>query len=131
MNVLVAGATGAVGSRLTPLLVASGHRVAVLTRSPAKAEALARMGATAMTVDAFDALAVRSAVLDARPEVVVHELTALADASDLVHFDRAFAATNRLRTEALDLLLSAAEKSGARRFVAQSFCGWPYARKGR
>ena len=130
MNVLVAGATGAVGSRLTPLLVAAGHRVVALTRSPAKAEALARTGAVAMTVDAFDALAVRSAVLDARPEVVAHELTALASASDLVHFDRAFAATSRLRTEALDLLLSAAEKSGARRFVAQSFCGWPYARTG-
>ena len=80
--------------------------------------------------DALDAHAVRAAVLQARPEVVVHELTALENATDLVHFDRTFATTNRLRTEALDLLLAAAEKSGARRFVAQSFCGWPYARTG-
>lgn len=130
MKVLVAGATGAVGRRLTPRLVAAGHQVAAFTRSPAKAEALRLAGVQAMVVDAFDRSAVRSAVLESRPEVVVHEMTALQNASDLVHFDRAFAVTNRLRTEALDHLLGAAEESGARRFVAQSFCGWPYARKG-
>ncbi|HKN29669.1 MAG TPA: NAD(P)-dependent oxidoreductase [Roseiarcus sp.] len=130
MKVLVAGATGAVGSRLVPLLVAAGHRVAGLTRSPAKAETLRWAGAEAWVVDAFDRNAVRSAVLEARPEVVVHEMTALTNGSDLVHFDRAFATTNRLRTEALDHLIAAAEESGARRFVAQSFCGWPYARRG-
>ncbi len=130
MKVLVAGATGAVGSRLVPLLLAAGHRVAGLTRSPAKAEALRQAGVEARVVDAFDRNAVRSAVLEARPEVVVHEMTALTNASDLVHFDRAFATTNRLRTEALDHLIAAAEEIGARRFVAQSFCGWPYARRG-
>ncbi len=130
MNVLIAGATGAVGSRLIPLLLAGGHRVAALTRSAPKAEVVARMGAIAMTVDAFDARAVRSAVREARPEVVVDELTALGNAIDLVHFNRTFATTNRLRTEALDLLLSAAEESGARRFIAQSYCGWPYAKTG-
>ncbi len=130
MKVLIAGATGAVGSRLFPLLVAAGHRVAGLTRSPAKVEALRRAGVEARVVDAFDRNAVRAAVLEARPEVVVHEMTALPNASDLVHFDRAFATTNRLRTEALDHLIAAAEESGARRFVAQSFCGWPYARTG-
>jgi 2-alkyl-3-oxoalkanoate reductase len=130
MKVLVAGATGAVGRRLTPLLVAAGHRVAGLTRSPEKADALRRAGVQAMIVDAFDRDAIRAAVLEARPEVVVHEMTALQNASDLVHFDRAFATTNRLRTEALDHLIAAAEESGARRLVAQSFCGWPYARTG-
>jgi 2-alkyl-3-oxoalkanoate reductase len=130
MKVLIAGATGAVGSRLVPLLVASGHRVVGLTRSPAKAEALGGVGAEARVVDAFDGNAVRSALLEAQPEVVVHEMTALTNASDLVHFDRAFATTNRLRTEALDHLIAAAEASGARRLVAQSFCGWPYARRG-
>ena len=128
MKVLVAGATGAVGARLVPLLLAAGHRVAGLTRSPAKAEALRQAGVEARVVDAFDRNAVRSAVLEARPEVV--EMTALANASDLVHFDRAFATTNRLRTAALDHLIAAAEESGARRFVAQRFCGWPYARRG-
>ena len=89
MKVLVAAATGAVGRRLVPLLVAAGHRVAGLTRSPAKAEALRQAGVEARGVDAFDRNAVRSAVLEARPEVVVHEMTALTNASDLVHFDRA------------------------------------------
>ena len=130
MKVLVAGATGAVGSRLVPLLLAAGHRIAGLTRSPAKAEALRQAGVEASVVDAFDRNAVRSAVLEARPEVVVHEMSALTNASDLVHFDCAFATTNRLRTAALDHLIAAAEESGARRFVAQSFCGWPYARRG-
>ncbi len=130
MKVLVAGATGAVGTRLMPLLLAAGHHAAGFTRSPGKAEALRQAGVEAMVVDAFDRSAVRSALLEARPEVVVHEMTALQNASDLVHFDRVFATTNRLRTEALDHLLAAAEESGVRRFVAQSFCGWPYARTG-
>ena len=83
-----------------------------------------------MVADAFDGPLVRRLVLEARPEVVVHEMTALADASDLTHFDSAFAMTNRLRTEGLDHLLAAARETGARRVVAQSFCGWPYARTG-
>ena len=83
-----------------------------------------------MVADAFDGPLVRRLVLEARPEVVVHEMTALANASDLTHFDSAFAMTNRLRTEGLDHLLAAAQETGARRVVAQSFCGWPYARTG-
>jgi hypothetical protein len=66
----------------------------------------------------------------AKPDVIVHEMTDLKDASDLLHFDRAFAASNRLRTEGTDHLLAAARDMGVRRFVAQSFCGWPYARIG-
>ncbi|MBV8443384.1 MAG: NAD(P)-dependent oxidoreductase [Hyphomicrobiales bacterium] len=130
MRVMVAGATGAVGVRLIPLLVSAGHEVTGLTRSPAKTGAIERAGARSAVADALDSAAVRAAVLDARPEVVVHEVTALRNASDLTHFDRAFAVTNRLRTEGLDHLLDAAKAAGARRVVAQSFCGWPYARTG-
>ncbi len=129
MKVVVAGATGAVGIRLVPLLVAAGHSVTGLTRSSAKVEPLQRAGAAARVVDAFDREAVRAVILEARPEVIVHEMTALANASDLAHFDRTFATTNWLRTEALDHLVAAAEEIGTRRLVAQSFCGWPYERR--
>jgi 2-alkyl-3-oxoalkanoate reductase len=130
MRVLIAGATGAVGTGLVPLLVAKGHMVVGLTRSAEKTEALKRSGAEPVVVDALDAAALRAAALAARPEVVIHELTAIKGATDLAHFDRTFAATNRLRTEGLDSLIAAARECGARRFIAQSFCGWPYARLG-
>jgi len=130
MRILVAGATGAIGSRLVPRLVAAGHAVTGLTRSPAKVEALSGAGAAATVVDALDFAAVRAALLDARPEVVIHEMTAISNASDFAHFDRGFAATNRLRTDGVDYLLAAARECGARRFIAQSFCGWPFARMG-
>ena len=130
MRILVAGATGAVGSRLVPRLVAAGHAVTGLTRSPAKVETLSAAGAAATVVDVLDFAALRAALLDARPEVVIHEMTAISNASDLAHFDRAFAATNRLRTDGVAYLLAAARECGARRFIAQSFCGWPFARMG-
>jgi nucleoside-diphosphate-sugar epimerase len=130
MRVMIAGATGAVGTRLVSRLVAAGHEVTGLTRSVSKVDTLREAGATPMVVDAFDASAVRAAVMEARPEIIVHEMTALTNASDLTHFDRAFAVTNRLRTEGLDHLLGAAKEAGARRVIAQSFCGWPYARTG-
>ncbi|HEY1452543.1 MAG TPA: NAD(P)-dependent oxidoreductase [Roseiarcus sp.] len=130
MRVLIAGATGALGSRLVSLLVRAGHRVTGVTRTSAKAAEIERAGATPAIVDALDRRLVRDLVLEARPEVVIHEMTALANASDLTHFDRSFAMTNRLRTEGLDHLLAAARESGARRVIAQSFCGWPYARTG-
>ena len=130
MRVLVAGASGAVGIRLIPMLAARGHEVTGITRSPSKADVLRRLGAEPLVVDALDASALRNAVLNARPEVVVHEMTALGNASDLRHFNRAFAQTNRLRTEGLDHLVAAARESGAKSFVAQSYCGWPFARVG-
>ena len=130
MRVLVAGASGAIGLRLVPLLVTAGHQVTGMIRSQSKAEPLQRAGATPVVVDALDPTALREAVMDAQPEVVVHEMTALANASDLRHFDRAFAQTNRLRTEGLDHLLGAARETAARRVVAQSYCGWPFARVG-
>lgn len=130
MRVFVAGATGAVGRELVPALISAGHAVAGLTRVPAKAEALRRAGALPVVADVFDEPSIRQALMSFRPEIVIHELTGLSGMSDLVHFDRTFAATNRLRREGTDLLLTAARDVGVRRFIAQSFCGWPYDRKG-
>jgi 2-alkyl-3-oxoalkanoate reductase len=104
MRVFVAGATGAVGIRLIPLLVSAGHSVMGLTRTPEKAEAIRRAGADVAVADALDAAAVREAVISAKPDVIVHEMTALSGVSDLRRFDRVFALTNRLRTEGLDTI---------------------------
>ena len=130
MNVFVAGGAGAVGTRLVPRLVEAGHAVVATTRSPAKVRAIEEMGARGVVVDGLDRAAVERAVRDARPEVVIHQLTALSGPVDVRRFDRFFALTNRLRTEGLDHLLAAARAVGARRFLAQSFAGWPYAREG-
>jgi nucleoside-diphosphate-sugar epimerase len=130
MRIVVAGATGALGRRLVPLLVERGHEVAGMTRSPAKAADLRAAGAEPVVADALDRDAVQRAVGQARPEVVVHQLTALAGLTNSRRFDQGFALTNRLRTEGTDHLLAAARAAGARRFVAQSFAGWPFARVG-
>jgi 2-alkyl-3-oxoalkanoate reductase len=130
MKVFVAGATGAIGRPLVALLVEGGHEVTAMTRSPEKAEALRAAGATPTIADALDRDAVKRAVAEAAPEVVVHELTAIENLSSMRNVDKAFAATNRLRTEGTDNLLAAARAIGARRFVAQSFAGWPFAREG-
>jgi nucleoside-diphosphate-sugar epimerase len=131
MRVFVAGATGAIGRRLVPRLVARGHDVVAMTRSPAKLDSLRSLGAVPVVADALDRGAVMKAVADARPDVVVHELTALSAATGgLRRFDRQFGATNALRTVGTDNLLAAAVAAGARRFVAQSYAGWPYAREG-
>ena len=112
------------------MLVAAGHSVIGLTHSQANATKVVKLGAEAVVADGLDASAVRVAITAARPEVVVHEMTDLKAASDLRNFDRAFAISNRLRTEGTDNLLAAARDAGVRRFIAQSFCGWPYARAG-
>ena len=130
MKILVAGATGALGKQLVPRLVAAGHEVVGMTRSQAKRDTLRAMGATPVVADALDAEQVARAVAEANPEAIIHELTALAGQLDMRHFDRAFAQTNRLRTEGTDYLLSAGRAVGVRRFLAQSFAGWPYAREG-
>jgi 2-alkyl-3-oxoalkanoate reductase len=130
MRVLVVGATGAVGSRLVPMLVRQGHHVVGTSRIPQKAARLRSMGAEPATVDALDPQAVKDTVLAARPDAIVHQATALAGMTDLKHFDRSFAATNRLRTEGTDALLTAAGEAEVGRFVAQSYAGWPYAREG-
>ncbi|MGO4601405.1 NAD-dependent epimerase/dehydratase family protein [Terrabacter sp. 2YAF2] len=120
MRVLVAGATGAMGRQLVPRLVRAGHEVHGMTRSESKRALLQELGAAPVVADALDPEQVARAVATARPEVVVHELTSIGP-MDMRHFDRAFAQTNRLRTEGTDHLLSAARAAGVGRFVAQSF----------
>jgi nucleoside-diphosphate-sugar epimerase len=119
MKVFVAGATGAIGKQLVPRLVARGHEVHGMTRSESKQAMLDELGAVPVVVDALDPDQVAEAVGKARPDVIVHQLTAIG-AVDMRHMDRAFAPTNRLRTEGTDHLLSAGQAVGVRRFVAQS-----------
>jgi nucleoside-diphosphate-sugar epimerase len=130
MKVLVAGASGAMGRQLLPRLVAAGHEVVGMTRSAAKADAVRALGAAPAVADALDPEQVARAVAEAEPAAIVHELTALSGSLGMRNFDRDFAPTNRLRTEATDHLLSAGRAVGVRRFVAQSYAGWPYARSG-
>jgi nucleoside-diphosphate-sugar epimerase len=130
MRILVAGATGAIGLELVPQLIAAGHSVVGTTRTAAKAEIIRRMGAEPAIADGLDAPAIRAAVIAAKPDVVIDQMTDLAAVTDLRHFDRAFAATNRLRTQGTDFLLAAAREAGVKRFIAQSFCGWTYGRGG-
>jgi nucleoside-diphosphate-sugar epimerase len=135
MKVFVAGATGVIGRELVPQLVARGHEVVGMTRSASKQDLVRSLGARPVVADALDPDAVAQAVASAEPEVIVHQLTALSgtlSARDMRHPDRSSAAimTNRLRTEATDHLLAAGRAVGARRFVAQSFAAFRYARTG-
>jgi nucleoside-diphosphate-sugar epimerase len=130
MHVFVAGGTGVIGTRLIPQLVERGHRVTATTRDPAKLAGLDRLGAHAVVVDGLDGAAVGEAVASAQPDVVVHQMSALAGKLDPKHFDRSFAVTNRLRTEGLDHLVAAAQATGVRHIVAQSYTGWPNIRSG-
>ena len=130
MRVFVAGAGGAVGRRLVPMLVARGHQVTGTTSSERGVEAIRALGAEPVVVDGLDAAAIGEAVARAGPDAIIHEMTALSGSPDFRHFDRWFALTNRLRTEGTKNLLAAAEASGVKRFVAQSFTGWSNARTG-
>jgi nucleoside-diphosphate-sugar epimerase len=130
MRVFVAGATGAIGTRLVPQLVERGHEVVGTTRSEEKAKRLAELGAEPVVLDVLDQGAVGEAVATARPDAIVHEATALSGVADYRNLDRTFAQTNRLRTAGTDALLAAARGAGVGRFVAQSFTSWPYARVG-
>ena len=122
MRVFVAGATGAIGRQLVPRLVAAGHEVVGMTRKESNRAMLEQLGATPVVADALDPDQVADAVGRVRPEVIVHQLTAIG-AVDLRHLDRSFALTNRLRTEGTDHLLSAGHAVGVRRFVAQGVGG--------
>src|SRR5262245_47664343 len=130
MRVFVAGASGAVGSRLIPQLLERGHEVIGTARSPAGAERVRALGAHAIELDLLEPHAVREAVLRAEPDAIVHQATALKDMKDFKNFDRGFAPTNHLRTRGTDALLEAARAAGVRRFVAQSFASARYARVG-
>jgi nucleoside-diphosphate-sugar epimerase len=130
MRVFVAGASGAIGTRLVPQLIDRGHDVIGTFTSPGKDERLRALGAMPIALDLLDARAVRKAVLETRPDAIVHQATALAKARFGRSLDRTFAPTNRLRTEGTDALLAAAHNAGVRRFVAQSFASYRYAREG-
>jgi nucleoside-diphosphate-sugar epimerase len=130
MRVFVAGAAGAIGRRLVPQLLDRGHEVVGSTRSEVKAQELRDLGAEPVMLDVLDEHAVHEAFAEIRPDAVIHEATALSGSIDYKHFDRGFAETNRLRTAGTDTLLAAARGVGVRRFVAQSFTSWPYAREG-
>jgi nucleoside-diphosphate-sugar epimerase len=128
MKILVAGASGAIGRALVPLLVRAGHDVVGMVQRPRSAEVVHALGAEPRTADALDATAVLNCFRDARPQVVIHQLTAIPASLDMRHFDREFALTNLLRTEGTRHLLAAAVDVGATHFVAQSFAGWTYGR---
>ena len=130
MRVFVAGGSGAIGRDLVPKLVVEGHEVVATARSSAKLAEIRALGAEAVVMDGLDRASVTAAVTAARPEVIVHQMTALAAVTDLRHFDRKFAVTNHLRTEGTRHLLDAATKTGVRRLVAQGFTGWPNERQG-
>jgi nucleoside-diphosphate-sugar epimerase len=129
MRIFVAGATGALGRPLVAQLVKNGHEVTGMTRSESKQDLLRELGARPVVADALDPDAVARAVAEAEPEVIVHQLTAIG-AFNPRRMERDFAATNRLRTEGTDHLLAAGRALGVKRFVAQSFAPWPYARTG-
>jgi nucleoside-diphosphate-sugar epimerase len=130
MRVFVVGASGAIGTRLVPQLIQRGHEVVGTARSPRNAERVAALGARPVVLDLLDAAAVRKAVLEAEPEAIVHEATALGEAVWGRNFDTVFAGTNELRTKGTDALLAAAREAEVRRFVAQSFASFRYVREG-
>ena len=130
MKVFVAGGTGAIGKELVPQLVAAGHDVVATTRSEKGAGLVRDMGGEPAIVDGLDEQGMVEAVERAQPEVVIHEMTALAGKPDFRHFDRWFATTNQLRTRGTDYLIRAARQAGARRLIVQGYSGWPNIREG-
>jgi nucleoside-diphosphate-sugar epimerase len=130
MRVLVVGASGVIGARLVPQLLQRGHEVIGSCHSPAKTDRLRALGAEPIVLNALDAAAVRTAVTEARPGAIIYQSTALANTRFGRSLDKAFAQTNRLRTEGTDNLIAAAREAGVQRFVAQSFASYRYAREG-
>jgi nucleoside-diphosphate-sugar epimerase len=130
VRVFVAGASGAIGTRLVPQLIDRGHEVIGTFRSPGNGERVRALGAEPVPLDLLDASAVRKAVFETEPEAIIHQATALAGVRFGRSLDRPFGPTNRLRTDGTDALLAAAGEAGVRRFVAQSFASYRYAREG-
>jgi nucleoside-diphosphate-sugar epimerase len=130
MRVFVAGASGAIGTPLVRQLIEQGHQVTGTFRSAGHGDRIRALGAEPVALDLLDPAAVREAVLRAKPDAVIHQATALAGVRFGRSLDRAFAGTNRLRTEGTDALLAAAHEAGVHRFVAQSFASYRYAREG-
>jgi nucleoside-diphosphate-sugar epimerase len=130
MRVFVAGASGAIGTRLIPQLVKRSHEVIGTATSPASADRVRKLGAKPVKLDLLDPQAVRKSVLGAAPDAIVHEATALANAKFTRNLDKAFVVTNRLRTEGTDTLIAVAREAGVTRLVAQSVAYPRYAREG-
>jgi nucleoside-diphosphate-sugar epimerase len=130
MRVLVVGASGAIGTRLVPQLLDRGHEVIGTCRSPDKVQALRALGAEPVVLDLLDSGAARKVVLDAKPDAITHQATALANAKWGRNFDKVFARTNELRTKSTDALVKAMRGASVGRFVAQSFASYRYAREG-
>jgi len=130
MRVMVVGASGAIGTRLVPQLTRRGHEVIGTYTSPGKAGKVRALGAKPIALDLLDADAVRRAVFETRPDSVIHQATALANAGFSRSLDKTFAQTNRLRTEGTDNLLAAAREAGVTRLVTQSFAPYRYMRTG-
>jgi nucleoside-diphosphate-sugar epimerase len=120
MRVFLAGAGGVIGRRLTPLLVKMGHRVTGTTRSAEKADAIQALGAQPVVVDVFDAEALKRAVVSAKPDVVVHQLTDLAFGPESPHYQEGLKRNARIRIEGTPNLAAAARAAGVRRLIAQS-----------
>jgi nucleoside-diphosphate-sugar epimerase len=131
MRVFVAGASGAIGTRLVPQLIERGHEVIGSSASPQNADRVRTLGAEPIVLDLLDAAAVRKAVLETKPDAIVHQATALTGVRFSKNLDRSFEQTNRLRREGTDALLAAAREAEVRRFVAQSHANFRYAREGR
>jgi nucleoside-diphosphate-sugar epimerase len=125
-RIFLAGAAGVIGRRLTPLLLAHGHSVWGTTRSSGNTEFLRKLGGRPVVVDVFDAEALATAVLDARPEIVIHQLTDLAVVHNPAKRSSALARNARIRDEGTRNLVAAARKARARRLIAQSIA-WAYA----
>lgn len=128
MKILIAGASGAIGRALVPLLVRAGHDVVGVVQRPRSAELVRAMGAEPRTADVLDAASVLACLREVRPEVVIHQATAIPPSLDMRRFDRDFALTNLLRTEGTRNLLAAAADVGTKQFIGQSFAGWTYGR---
>lgn len=126
-TVFVAGASGAIGNRLVPMLVAAGHRVFGMTRARGpRADALLDAGAIPVVTDVFDATGLVKAVSAARPDVVIHQLTDLPAGLDPSQMDEAIRRNARIRSEGTANLVAAAREAGVQRMVAQSVA-WLYA----
>jgi len=130
MRVFVAGGTGAIGTPLVRQLIEHGHQVTATTRHPERADHLRRLGATVTRMDGLDAASVGEAVARAEPDAIIHQMTSLSGKLDMRHFDRTFRTTNALRTTGTRHLLAAADAAGLKRFIAQSYTGWPITRAG-
>ena len=125
-RILVAGAAGAIGKRLTPLLRGAGHHVIGTTRTEAGADILRALGAEPVKVDVFDAEGLRQAVASAQPEIIIHQLTDLPPGLDPARMAAATSANARIRDEGTSNLVKAAIATGVHRLIAQSIA-WAYA----